>query len=209
MYISIMLKTFFLYFFILLVYRLMGKKELGQLSIIDLIVTILIAELVAISIENAEDSIMVSVVPILVLVIVQISLSYINLKSDTIRNIFDGKPSVLIKKGKVDFTKMSKLRYSLDDLLSQLREKGVKSLDEVDYAVLENSGTLSVFEKTLDYPMPIILDGTIDYSVLKEIHKSEKWLYELLEKENLQLADVFYAFHKKNKTYIIKKEELL
>lgn len=209
MYISIMLKTFFLYFFILLVYRLMGKKELGQLSIIDLIVTILIAELAAISIENAEDSIMVSVVPILVLVIVQISLSYINLKSDTIRNIFDGKPSVLIKKGKVDFTKMSKLRYSLDDLLSQLREKGVKSLDEVDYAVLENSGTLSVFEKTLDYPMPIILDGTIDYSVLKEIHKSEKWLYELLEKENLQLADVFYAFHKKNKTYIIKKEELL
>lgn len=209
MYISIMLKTFFLYFFILLVYRLMGKKELGQLSIIDLIVTILIAELAAISIENAEDSIMVSVVPILVLVIVQISLSYINLKSDTIRNIFDGKPSVLIKKGKVDFTKMSKLRYSLDDLLSQLREKGVKSLDEVDYAVLENSGTLSVFEKTLDYPMPIILDGTIDYSVLKEIHKSEKWLYDLLEKENLQLSDVFYAFHKKNKTYIIKKEELL
>ena len=104
---------------------------------------------------------------------------------------------------------MTKLRYSLDDLITQLREKGIKSIEEVDYAVLENSGTLSVFQKTKDYPLPIILDGTIDYDVLKEINKDTLWVYKMLEKNNLELEDVFYAFYTKEKTYIIKKKDLI
>lgn len=97
MYISIILKTFILYFFIVIVYRLMGKKEIGELSIIDLIVTILIAELAAISIEKTESSILVSIVPIVVLVVIQIFLSYLALKSEKIREFIDGKPSMIIK----------------------------------------------------------------------------------------------------------------
>lgn len=209
MYITLMVKTFVLYFFIVIVYRIMGKKEVGELSIIDLIVTILIAELAAISIENFKSSIFISIVPILVLVVIQIFLSYISLKSEKIRNFIDGKPSVIIKKGKINFSLMTKIRYSLDDLLSQLRDKGIKSLEEVEYAVLENSGTLSVFEKGKDYPMPLILDGQIDYDTLKEIGKSKKWLHNILDKKNLLLENIFYAFYKGEQLYIIKKSELI
>lgn len=209
MYISLVFKTFFLYIFIIICYRMMGKKELGQLSIIDLIVSILIADMAAVCIEENDYSILISVVPIVTLVLVQIGLSYLTIKSERIRNIIDGKPSVLINRGKVNFTAMSKMRYSLDDLTTQLREQGVKSLEEVDYAVLENSGTLSVFKNTKDYPLPLILDGKIDFSTLLEIGKDKKWVYKLLKQENLELEDVFYAFYTKDKTFIIKRRELL
>lgn len=209
MYMALALKTAILYFFIVLAYRIMGKKEVGELSIIDLIVTILIAELAAICIEKKETSIMVSIVPIIILVIIQISISFISLKSECIRNFIDGKPSVIIKDGVVNFSVMTKLRYSLDDLLSQLREKGVKNIDEVDYAILENSGNLSVFKNAKEYPLPLILDGKLDYGVLKEIKKDEKWINDLVKENNINIENIFYAFYTKNKTYIIRKDEVL
>lgn len=209
MYIALALKTAILYFFIVLAYRIMGKKEVGELSIIDLIVTILIAELAAICIEKDKSSIMVSIVPITILVIIQVGISFISLKNESIRNFIDGKPSVIIKDGVVNFSVMTKLRYSLDDLLSQLREKGVKNIDEVDYAILENSGNLSIFKNTKDYPLPLILDGKVDYGVLKEIKKDEKWLNTLIKENNINIENIFYAFYTKNKTYVIKKDEVL
>lgn len=209
MYISIIVKTFLLYFFIIIMYRIMGKKEVGELGIGDLIVTVLIAELAALSIEGYDKSIFISIVPIFVLVLCEMTISFFSLKSEKFRDFIDGKPSVIIKKGKVDFTLMSKLRYTLDDLITQLREKGIKSIEEVDYAVLENSGTLSVFENAEAYPMPFILDGVIDYHVLKEIHKDRAWIQSILQRENLELEDIFYAFYTKSKTFIIRKNELL
>ncbi len=207
MYISIIVKTFILYFFIVLCYRIMGKKEVGQLSIIDLIVSILIAELAAMSIEEVERSILISIIPIALLVIIQVSLSLLTLKSDAFRKFIDGNPQVLINKGKVNFKKMQKMRYSLDDLISQLREQGIKNLEEVKYAILENNGKLSVFSDTI-YPMPIILDGVIDVDTVKNMHKDIDWVYGILKKNNLQLNEVFYAFYTKDKTYIIKKKEI-
>lgn len=209
MYFSLIFKTIFMYFFVIFAYRLMGKKEVGQLSIIDLIVSILIAELVALSIESKNNDILISVIPILVLVGVQIFVSFITLKSDKIRNIIDGKPTVIIKDGKLNFTEMSKLRYSLDDLLTQLRLQGVKSIDKVKYAILENNGDLSVFNDNSDYPLPLILDGVIDYNVLKEINKDYNWLIKILKNKNLDLDEIFYAFYTNGKTFIIEKRDLL
>lgn len=209
MYFTLIFKTIFMYFFIIFVYRLMGKKEVGQLSIIDLIVSILIAELVALTISSEQKSIFVSVVPILVLVGVQILISFITLKNEKLRDIIDGKPTVIIKNGKLNFTEMSKIRYSLDDLLIQLRLQGVKSIEKVKYAILENNGNLSVFNDDSDYPLPLILDGVIDYSVLKEIKKDYKWIINLLKQKGIELEEVFYAFYTNGKTFIIKKSELL
>lgn len=209
MYFNLIFKTLFMYFFIIFVYRLMGKKEVGQLSIIDLIVSILIAELVALSIGDEDSNLLLSVIPTMVLVFVQMLVSYITLKSDKIRNIIDGKPTVIIKNGKLNFTEMSKLRYSLDDLLTQLRLQGVKSIDKVKYAILENNGNLSVFSDNSDYPLPLILDGVIDYEVLKEIDKDYNWIINILKKKNIELDDVFYAFYTSGKTFIIEKRELL
>lgn len=209
MYISLVFKTVFMYFFIIFVYRIMGKKEVGQLSIVDLIVSILIAELVALSIESKDNDILLSVIPILVLVLVQITISYITLKNDKIRNIIDGKPTIIIKNGKLNFTEMSKIRYSLDDLLTQLRLQGVKSIDKVKFAVLENNGDLSVFNDNSDYPLPLILDGVIDYSVLKEIGKDYNYVLNILKRKNIELEDVFYAFYTGGKIFIVDKRELL
>lgn len=208
MYLSIIVKTLVLYFFIVVVYRVMGKKEVGKLSIIDLIVSILIAELAAISIEEADRSILTSIIPIVVLVVIQISISFISLKSVKLRKLIDGKPIVIIKDGKLNFKDMTKLRYTIDDLIAQLREQGIKSIEEVNYAVLENNGKLSVFETSKDYPLPIIIDGNIDYDVLKDMKKDKNWIYKILDDNNITLDNVFYAFYTKNKTYIIKKDEL-
>ena len=208
MFFNLICRTLFMYFFVIFVYRLMGKKEVGRLSIVDLIVSILIAELIALSIQT-EKSIFTSIVPIVVLVGVQIFISFITLKSEKIRNILDGKPTIIIKNGKVNFTEMSKLRYSLDDLLTQLRLQGINNIDTVKYAVLENNGNLSVFSDDSDYPLPLILDGIIDYSVLKEIKKDYNWIINILKNRNIELEEVFYAFYTNKKVFIIEKKELL
>ena len=208
MYFNIIFKTVLLYFFIVIVYRIMGKKEVGKLSIIDLIVSILIAELAAISIEQYDSSILISIIPITCLVLIEILFGYIGLKNSKIKKLIEGSPIVIIKDGKLNFEEMRKLRYSLDDLISQLREQGIKSIEEVNYAVLENNGKLSVFNQDTEYPLPIIMDGEIDKQVLKDLNKDESWVYSILKKKNLELENVFYAFYTKNKTYIIKKEDL-
>lgn len=208
MYFKIITKTLLLYFFIVIVYRIMGKKEVGKLSIIDLIVSILIAELAAISIEQYDSSILTSIIPILSLVIVEILFGYVSLKNPKIKKIIEGSPIVIIKNGKLNFEAMKKLRYSLDDLISQLREQGIKSIEEVNYAVLENNGKLSIFKAETEYPLPIILDGEIDYEVLKDMNKDENWINKILEQNKIELNNVFYAFYTKKKTYIIKKNEV-
>ena len=208
MYISIVLRTLFMYFFIIVVYRIMGKKEVGQLSIIDLIVSILIAELVAIAIE-AEKSIFLSIIPITILTLTQIGISFITLKNEKIRDLIDGKPTVIIKNGKLNFKEMSHLRYSLDDLVTQLRLQGVKSIEKVKYAILENNGSLSVFSDDEDYPLPLILDGVIDYKVLSDINKDYPWLKNIIRKKQIELEEIFYAFYTHNKLFIITKDELL
>ena len=211
-YMNIFFRTIFLYLLIIILYRFMGKREVGELGIVDLIVSILIAELAAISIDNRDESIFLSIVPIVVLVIIQIGMSFVSLKCAKIRNLFDGNPSVIINNGKLNFNEMIKQRYNLEDLLTQLREKHIRSIEEVDYAVLETSGNLSVFKKDSktvgQYPLPLILDGIIDDDTLKQINKKKSWVLELLEKDNVSLDKVFYAFYRKDKLYIIKDSDL-
>ncbi|MBQ2639355.1 MAG: DUF421 domain-containing protein, partial [Bacilli bacterium] len=99
---------------------------------------------------------------------------------------------------------------NLDDLLVQLRSKGIKSIEEVDYAILETSGKLSVFkkeeDKTRTYPLPIIIDGEIQEDTLIQINKDKKWLNTKLKEENYTLEDIFYGFYKNNKLFLIKKD---
>lgn len=210
-YFVVVFRTFIFYIIITVVYRFMGKREVGQLSMIDFIVSILIAELAAMSIDKYKSSILLSIIPIVFLVLLQISLAKFGLKSNKLRDIFDGKPSVIISRGKVNFKEMIKQRYNLDDLLTQLREKNIRTIEEVDYAILETSGKLSVFKKgkNTSYPLPLILDGKIEKESLIQLRKDEIWLKELLLDENVELTDVFYGFYKENKLYLIKKDDLL
>ena len=208
--INIILRTMLFYFFILFAYRLMGKREVGQLGIIDLIISILIAELVAISIENFNDSLLNTIIPIMVLVFVEILLAYLSVKFKWIRTFFDGKASLIIKNGKLNYNEMLKLRYSLDDLLMQLRQKSIKSIDEIEYAFLEHNGKLSIFPYNFlklrgSYPMPLIIDGKVQKETLYSIKKDEIWLKKILFKRNLKPKDIFYAFYKGRTIFIIRK----
>ena len=211
-YLIVLFRTTLFYIIITIIYRFMGKREIGQLGMVDLIVSILIAELAAMSIENRNENIFLSILPIALLVIIQIGMSYISLKNSKIRNLFDGNPSVIINKGRINFKEMIEQRYNIDDLLTQLREKHIRSIEEVDYAVLETSGKLSVFKKDNklfgEYPMPLILDGEIDQDTLRQINKTEEWLTNQLKKENVLLEDIFYAFYRNKKLFLIKEEDL-
>ena len=108
---------------------------------------------------------------------------------------------------------MIKQRYSLDDLLISLRQQGIKDLETIEYAFLEPNGQLSVFKYNIfklksNYPMALILDGFVQKEALKHIKKSEEWLIDELADKNLTPKDIFYAFYKKNKIFIIKKTEV-
>ena len=210
---TIVFRTIFFYFFFVLAYRIMGKREIGQLGIIDLIVSILIAELVAISIENREDTIYFTIIPIALLVLLELGLAFISIKSRTFRTLFGGKPSLIIANGNVNYKEMVRQRYSMDDLLLSMRQNGIKSIDEIEYAFLEPNGKLSIFKYNVfktrsNYPMPIIVDGSLQEKALNFIKKDKKWLEQALQKKGLKIEDVFYAFKKKNKIFLIKKENL-
>ncbi len=205
-------RTLFFYFFILLCYRIMGKREIGQLSISDLTISILIAELVAISIENRDDNTLLTILPIVLLVGLEVILAFIQLKSNGFREFIDGKPSLIVDKGKLNFKEMVKQRYSIDDLLLALRSNQIKSIDEVDYAILETNGKLSIFKKNVfkmsgSYPLPIVIDGRIDKDSLLAINKTTKWLLNRLSENDLSLNNLLYAFYKNKTIYVIKKEK--
>ena len=211
-YFIVFYRSIIFYIVIAIGYRIMGKREIGELSIMDFIVSIFMAELVAISIENYKSNMLLSIIPILVLIIIQISISYVSLKSNKIRNIVDGSPSVIINRGKINFKEMKHQRYNLDDLLSGLRNNNIKSIEEIDYAILETSGKLSIFKKQDDpnstYPLPLILDGKLDKDVLRQIRRKEDWLYKELEKKNTNISDIFYCFYKDNNLYIIENNKI-
>lgn len=206
----VLFRTLLFYIIIALVYRFMGKREVGELSIMDLIVSILIAELAAIAIDKYKSNLLVTIVPIIVLVIVQIVLAKISMKSPTTREKIEGEPSIMINRGKVNFKEMLSQRYNLDDLLTQLREQSVKSIEDVDYAILETSGRLSIFLKNKDksYPLPVILDGKLDEETLIQIGKDHEWLNRSLEENHVELKDVFYAFYRKDHLFLIKNENV-
>jgi len=209
----VIFRTIFFYFFVILCFRLMGKREIGQLGVIDLIVSILIAELIAISIENIEDSIFITIIPIVILVILEIGIAFISIKSRKIRVFFDGKPSLIICNGKVNYHEMIKQRYSMDNLLLSLRQNSIKSIDEIEYAFLEPNGKLSIFKYNFfktksSYPMPLILDGSIQKKALKHINKNMSWLENALNNKNLSFEDIFYCFYKNKKLFIIKKTDV-
>ena len=207
------LRTLFFYFFVTFAYRIMGKREVGQLGIVDLIVSILIAELVAISIENVDKSIMLTIAPISLLVVIEVALAYLSTKSRWFRQVFTSKPSVIINHGVINYKEMIKQRYSLDDLLVSLRQASIKSIEDVEYAFLESNGKLSIFKYNLfttdsAYLAPIIVDGVIQENTLKNIRKNKIWIKLYLRKQNINLEDIFYAFYKNGKIYTILKSNV-
>ena len=202
-------RTIFFYFFVSILYRLMGKREIGQLGLLDLVVSLLIAELGAISIEKFNDNIFYTIIPISVLAGLEILFARLTMRFRKLGRFFEGKPTMLIQEGKVIYNNLVKERYSIDDLLSNLRQDSITSIEDVRYAILEPNGKLSIFPYKLCknelVPLPLIVEGKIQYTTLKMIGKNEMWLNKILRENNLSVKDIFYAIYKRKELYVINK----
>jgi uncharacterized membrane protein YcaP (DUF421 family) len=197
----IIIRTLFLYLVITFIFRIMGKREIGELSILDLVVFIMIAEMAVMAIEEPTDPIIHTILPMSVMVIVQFISAWFSLRSKSFREFVDGKPTVLIHNGKIDEKEMKKQRYNFDDLLLQLREKDVFNIEEVEFAVLEPSGSLSVLKKEKNssgsLTLPLILDGEIQSNHLEVMGKTVFWLRnELRQRGYKEISNIsFCSFH--------------
>lgn len=179
-------RTIFLYILILIIFRLMGKREIGELSVFDLVVNIMIAEMAVMAIEETTAVMLHSVASIIVLMMIQITMARLSLKSKKFRDLVDGSPTIIINQGKIDEKAMRQQRYNFDDLLQQLREKDIHNIADVEFAILEPSGKLSVFEKDKmedDITLPLIIDGKIQMDHLRRIKQTELWMKQQLKKK--------------------------
>ena len=208
----ILFRTILLYGLILLIFRLMGKREIGELSLLDLVVFLMIAEMAVISIEQPEEPLGYTVVPMVFLMFIQLGSALLSLKSQKFREIVDGTPTIIIEEGKIDEKAMKKLRYNFQDLMIQLRDKDVFFIEEVQYAILEPSGKLSVLKKTEEIdaaillPKCLVLDGEIQWKELNNMNKNEKWLMRELRLKGFHTIDrISYCHFHNNKWWIDEK----
>lgn len=210
----IIFRTILLYGVILIIFRLMGKRELGELSILDLVVFIMIGEMAVVSIEQHNDPLLHSLVPMALLLLIQICMAYASLKSRRFRRLIDGKPCIIIKNGKIDENMMRKHRYNFDDLLMQMRIKDIHNIADVEFAILETSGDLSIIKKDNtgkdgSYTIPLIIDGNIQEDHLQETGKTEKWLRkELSARGHEDIENISFCSHQDGKFFIDCKDEI-
>jgi uncharacterized membrane protein YcaP (DUF421 family) len=207
----VFMRTILIYFIVLAVMRLMGKREVAKLSIFDLVVSIMIAEISIFVIEDPDQPMISGLVPLFTLVGIQIVVSYTSMKSDKIRYLLEGKPTILINRGKLQEQELKSTRYNLDDLLMQLREKDIANVADVEFAILEPSGKLSVFPKSerdpvtkedvfgdeVEYrglPLPVILDGKVQDENLNKLGKTRFWLKNKIQDKGCRdFKEVFFA----------------
>ena len=182
------LRTILLYLVLILSIRLMGKRQIGQMEASEFVVTMLVANLAAIPMQDGAIPLYSGLVPILVVLGMELTLSGLILYSIPVRRFFCGKPVILIDNGKVLRENLRKTRVTLDELTGHLREKDVLDITTVQYAILETDGNLSVFcypaSGTRSLPITIIEDGYLSKENLKKSRKNEKWLQQTLREQN-------------------------
>lgn len=221
---TILIRTFILYFIVIFVVRLMGKRQIGQLQPTELVVTILLSEIAAIPLENNSVPLINYVAAVIFLACLEVVSSGIALKSGKYRRAVEGNAVFIIKEGKLDIKALKKLRYSIDDIMEGLRQKDVFDISDVEYAVVETNGNLSVLLKadkiplTLEaidkkgeengIPAVVIADGKYIYSNFSLCKTSKEKIDKLLRKEKT-VADkvMLMTLDKKGNTFIIPKGE--
>ncbi|MFX4302941.1 DUF421 domain-containing protein [Alicyclobacillus tolerans] len=206
----LIVRVVILYFFVMIALRIMGKREIGQLSVFDFVVSVMIAEASTLPIEDGKIPLWHSLFAIALLVALQISVAFLQLYSHRFRHWVDGEPAILIKRGEINDQEMKKTRYTMHDLLTQLRQKGYFSPSDVEFAILETSGELSVYPKPHarpvtpadlkvigaegGVPVPLVVDGQIVDKSLQTLCVDASWVKQELKKRGFsKLEEVFFA----------------
>lgn len=221
---TIFIKTLIIFTFVLLAVRLMGKREIGQLQPFELVVIIIIADVASVPMENVGTPITQGITPIFALLVGQLILSYLNIKFVFFHKLISGKSSVLISKGQIIEKNLIRQRYTLDGLIEQIRVAGYPDIKDIDYAILETSGEISVIPKQeknnvtvgdmnisteyVGYPRIIIMDGTIYDSNLQSLGYDRIWLDKKLKENNLtSKATLLFIVDESGKIFCQSKTE--
>ena len=199
------IRVIILYILVLIIMRLMGKREIGQLQPFELAIAIMIADLASIPMADIGIPISSGIIPILGLLVMHLVISLINLKSIKMRGIISGKPSILIYRGKIDEKKLKKERFTVNELQERLRGNNVASLSDVEYAILETNGQITVIQKPdkrattpSDFnimpeyegiPYDLVVAGKVMYKNLEKIGKNYVWLQKQTEKFGIKPED--------------------
>lgn len=218
------LRTILLYIVIIAAIRIMGKRQISEMQTSELVITLLMSNIASIPMQDTDQSMLSGIIPIMILLVCEISISYLMLKRSKIRRLICGKPVIIINNGKIDRDAMMQLRISTEDMFEQLRQKDIFDIKEVAYAIIETNGKLSVMKKpendtvtvsdmkikAKEKPLQVsvISDGEISKSSLRYCGFQESYIQKVLKKESTALSDVFIMTMDKNGSYnIIKKEK--
>lgn len=204
---SIFIRTLIIYLFLSISIKCMGKRQLGELEVGELVSTLVISEVAALPIADPDIPLMNAVIPVLFIVCLEIIISYLKNKSARLKKAIDGEPAFIIYKGRLLQKALRDNRISLNELLSELRIQGFGDITEVSYAILEHNGKISAFKSDDAFSHPVIIDTATDEDALSLIGKNEEWLKKLLKKKKAEKDEVFLlTVDKKSKTNLIKKE---
>lgn len=218
------IRTIILYFVVTIAIRLMGKRQIGDMQPNELVVTLLISEIAAIPLQDSNQPIINGIGAISVLIIAEILLSALALKSVFIRRIMSGKATILIKDGKIDEKAMKRVRITVDDLLEMLRGKDVFDINEVEFAILEVNGELNTFLKPEyqtptredlkirpdpEHPyLPVIIDKKQTKDYFEYLNTDDEKLQKIMKKNNLKYSDTLLLLADKRGNLIqVKKEK--
>ncbi len=221
---TVLIRSVVLYLCIMIFMRLMGKRQLGQLQPAELVISVLISNIVSLPVEDPDVPLLMGIIPVAVLVGLELIVSLLSLRFRSIRTLMGGNPVVIIHNGVVDQGALKNLRFSIDDLMESLRSQGIFDLTQIQYAIVETNGTVSIlpYEKdapvtpkqlklTLapqEVPVIVISDGILLEDGLRGASMSRKQLTKILEKEHIPLEQVFLLSANKSHQYtLIPKEE--
>ena len=187
----------------------MGKKQLSELQPSELVTTIIISNIVTISLEESNIPLLAGVLPIVFIVSIDVLITGMNLKSNIMRKVTTGTPNVIISNGTIDQLAMRNLRYTIDDIMESMREASIFDLADVQFAIVENTGKISFFEKPPEDPATppcdpqsvIIKDGKLEKDGLSLSGQDEKWVNMILNEKKVSVKDVFLLTADKNGTY--------
>ncbi len=203
---SIFFRTLIIFLLLSASMKIMGKREIGELEVGELITTLLISEICSIPIDDPDIPLMNAIIPVLFIVSIEIIISHIKNKSRKLKRIVDGQPTFIIKNGTLNQAALYDNRISIEEFFTSLRQNGIGKIDEVLHCILESNGKISVLKRDTSLSYIIISDGEINTDNLKVLGFDKNWLYDKLD--NVSPKKIFLMTAEENgSVYIIKKED--
>lgn len=206
------IRAVILYAVLLFAMRIMGKGDLGELQPFDLVVSLVLAELAVMPMEDLDAPLFHGLMATAVVMFLQCLISYITLKSNSARKIICGTPSIIYDHGEFNIKDMNKLRININDVLGQMRLKGYYNFKDIDYVIMETNGDVSIVapesqsaDRIKRIPIAVILDRKIMYNNLEKFNITKEDLDKSLKKENLRYKDVLYGFIDENDKFVFYK----